>query len=175
MGPLVRRFGPSSGAATPPRSARPHRGGFTIIELMIAVAIVGILATIAIQEFSNITLRSKRAEIAMNLNAIRTAQSAYRAEWEGYLECPLTPASVPGRDAAVFPTNVPDGVIWETLGWVPDGRTYGQYAVIAQNTVGGESHFVAEAFSDIDGDGNLASFRATDIVRPEMLTANNVY
>lgn len=167
---LRRVVGPAARVAGASRSA-----GFTLIELMVAVAIVSILATIAIQEFSNITLRSKRAEIAMNLNAIRTAQEAYRAEWEGYLECPLTPATPGGRVAVSFPSPAAGGLRWAQLGWAPDGRVYGQYMVEAFNFVGGEAHFTATGYSDIDADGNLAHFEGTDLVRPIMQTANNVY
>src|ERR1700681_2496125 len=54
--------------------------GFTLIELMIVVAIIGILAAIAIPNFIKFQARSKQSEAKANLKAIFTAQKAYFQE-----------------------------------------------------------------------------------------------
>jgi len=51
------------------RSAAP---GFTLIELMITVAIVGILAATALPAYQNYTIRAKLSEVVMALSACRT-------------------------------------------------------------------------------------------------------
>jgi type IV pilus assembly protein PilA len=56
------------------------RKGFTLIELMIAVAIVGILSAIAIPNFAKFQARSKQTEARVNLKAMFTAQRAFVAE-----------------------------------------------------------------------------------------------
>jgi type IV pilus assembly protein PilA len=59
--------------------------GFTLIELMIVVAIIGILAAIAIPNFVKFQCRSKQSEAKGNLKALYVAQESYRAEFDTYL------------------------------------------------------------------------------------------
>lgn len=58
--------------------------GFTLIELMIVVAIIGILAAIAIPNFVRFQARSKQSEAKTNLKALFTAQKAYYGEKDRY-------------------------------------------------------------------------------------------
>ncbi|MBF0211704.1 MAG: prepilin-type N-terminal cleavage/methylation domain-containing protein [Desulfamplus sp.] len=58
--------------------------GFTLIELMIVVAIIGILAAIAIPNFINYQCKAKQSEAKSNLGTIRSMQEAYFAEKNGY-------------------------------------------------------------------------------------------
>ena len=58
--------------------------GFTLIELMIVVAIIGVLAAIAIPNFIKFQARSKQSEAKANLKAIFTAQKAFFAENDKY-------------------------------------------------------------------------------------------
>ncbi len=64
--------------------AKRIRKGFTLIELMIVVAIIGILAAIAIPNFLKFQARSKQSEASTNLKAGYTAQKAYYQEKDTY-------------------------------------------------------------------------------------------
>lgn len=68
-------------ARLPPR--RPERGGFTLIELMIVVAVLAILAAIAIPKFGELILRSKESSAKGALGTFRSAIDIYYVDNEG--------------------------------------------------------------------------------------------
>jgi type IV pilus assembly protein PilA len=57
--------------------------GFTLIELMIVVAIIGILAAIAIPKFADMVTKSKEAAVKGQLGSVRSATSIYYSDTEG--------------------------------------------------------------------------------------------
>lgn len=125
---------------------RKSKKGFTLIELMIVVAIIGILAAIAIPNFLRFQLKSKSSEGKVNIAAIRTAEESYLAEFGVYVGATVNPAAdVPGSQKAGFDT----GGGFDTLGWSPEGNVFFQYAV---NAPSGENHYTISAAADIDAD-----------------------
>ncbi len=60
------------------------KNGFTLVELMMAIAVVGILAAIALPQFGNAIARARAAEVPLNLNKIKSAQEAHKAETKQY-------------------------------------------------------------------------------------------
>jgi type IV pilus assembly protein PilA len=148
--------------------------GFTLIELMIVVAIIGILAAIAIPNFLAMQLRSKRAELPTNLDGVRTAEKAYYAEWDSFTTAAATPDTLPGRTPADF---VGGGLqAFQNLGWTADGKVRGQYSVeAAPAAAAADDGFDATAESDVDGDGTSAQYTCNRAEKSTMVTSNNVY
>ena len=80
--------------------------GFTLIELMIVVVIIGILAAIAIPNFIKFQLRAKAGGGKINLPGIPTAEEAYFADPGTYLDFPESPAAMGGQlKVAFFPAG----------------------------------------------------------------------
>src|SRR3989339_435099 len=64
--------------------------GFTLIELMIVVAIIGILAAIAIPKFADLIKKSKEGATKGSLGALRSAITIYYGEQEGIYPTAVT-------------------------------------------------------------------------------------
>lgn len=58
--------------------------GFSLIELMIVVAIIGVLSTVGIPTFTRMVAKSKQTEAKTNLGGLYTAEAAFFAEYGGY-------------------------------------------------------------------------------------------
>ncbi len=71
--------------------------GFTLIELMIVVAIIGILAAIAIPNFITFQARSKQSEAKVNLKSLYTAERSFYQEKDRYSSLVSDVGFVPER------------------------------------------------------------------------------
>ena len=130
---------------------RIRAGGFTLLELMIVVAIIGLLAAIAIPNFLRFQLKSKTSEAKANIAAIRTAEYGYQATFGSYASASASPANNGGSTKQTFAATDPPGSGFDLLGWAPEGRIFFNYAVTASGSDGGS--FTIDASADLDDDG----------------------
>ncbi len=149
------------------KTRKKAQGGFTLIELMIVVAIIGILAAVAIPAFLKYIKKGKSSEVQENLQAImKGATSYFQAEHNppgalapvsGTLPAPssaATPVANPSKNkyapnAAQWQTPT-----WEALGFSIDTAHYYQYQYVLTNA----AEFTAVAHGDLDGDGTYSTF-----------------
>lgn len=151
---------------------RAQQRGFTLTELMIVVALVGILATVGVASFRGELAASKASEAASVIQAIRGAQEAYRAENQRYYD-------VTGAGDRWYPTDSFNGryhwqqtshgdyAKWRRLGVDITQPVLFRYKVHAGSpgdalptlqvstalTTPTDPWFVVQARADADGDG----------------------
>lgn len=132
----------------PASNRRSERSrGFTLIEMMVVVAIIGVLATIAVPLLQRYQLRAKSAEVRTNLAAIRVVEESYFSETGRYVSAAPEPPMVPGAQRASFDALGSD---FAELGWRPESDVYFSYGVATNASLNG---FTADGGADIDNNG----------------------
>jgi type IV pilus assembly protein PilA len=84
--------------------------GFTLIELMIVVAIIGILAAIAIPNFLQYQLKSRQSEVKTNLQAIKTSEVSFQGERGCYVGVGLEGVVAPAGGTKTVPFTWGQGI-----------------------------------------------------------------
>lgn len=145
-------------------NVRPKQNGFTLIELMIVVAIIGLLAAIAIPNFLRYQKRAQQSEARTNLAGIYVAETAYFGEilrYGSFSEIGFALASTTNRYTYRSPANGGAAGSSGTAG--VDLLNAGGGTNSPDNTVAPSAaqlmapvaQFTATATANIDGDGTV--------------------
>lgn len=144
--------------------------GFTLIELMIVIAILGVLAAVAMPNFLKFMMRAKTTEATMSVRKLFDGSVAYYlTDRYGPTGTPIPnqfPSSVGPmpNPATLGPTKVVTGVeLWDAQpSWIAlnfaieDAHYFAyQYRSDGENDA---SNFTAYAFGNLDGDANFSTF-----------------
>ena len=142
---------------------RPLRG-FSLIELMTVVVIIGVLGSVALPAFMKYVKKSKTTEAILNLRKIYDGEHAYYMEErvdslgtlisKQFVQAPMTPDTVPGANKTI--ANFSDST-WAALRFNVDSPVFYSYATDASGT-GTAAMFTARAMGDLDGDGQTSLF-----------------
>ena len=152
--------------------------GFTLVELMIVVAIMGVLAAMAVYGVARYIKHAKTAEAARSLGSIENgARQQYQRETpyggggsgsgpEVFVhmfcpDAPPTPASVPLAKKEKVPTTAWDHSGWTCLKFAMTDAQYYSYDHVSNKKLGTDASYTASARGDLDGNGNQSLFELT--------------
>jgi type IV pilus assembly protein PilA len=139
---------------------RRSRAGFTLIELMIVVAIIGALASVAIPGFQGFATRARKSERTM---VMRNLEQESKMMWDNgngawpivsgpgssYFYGPVNPGwPISGRKKAFNASNAG----WAPISWRPSGYLYYHYEMYGYAD-SGLTYFYVWTYGDADGDG----------------------
>lgn len=159
--------------------------GFSLIELMVVVAIMGVLASIAIPSYLKWVRKARTSEALMNTRKLFDGSVAYfgspYSDASGGLLQPQFPV-----DEALTPTAIPSGIEVVTTDWwgsqtwialsfgVNDPHRY-SYQYNSTGT-GNDAQFTASAFGDLSGDDLYSTFvRFGSIRQLEVVGSSALY
>lgn len=147
-----------------PKRAR-NRGGFTLVELLIVVALIGALAAIAVPNFVTFQARGRRAEGYSNLASLGRSFVAYAAEKGAFPDMFANSSETTLPDFTAYgyigtrklPWDSDTRSFFDIVGWQSEGDVFYTYDVNSASGCTCTLCFTATAHGDVDGDGRMGA------------------
>lgn len=156
--------------------ALTNQKGFSLVELMVVVAIIGILSAIALPKFRVFQVKARQAEAKTNLASIFSLEQSYQAENDTFVPMPAGQECAASNLLGFYISGCTAANAYQQAG--SSGPRY-QYSVVAGGT-GIRSSFTATARSGTNANNRVAPGCATADVwtinqdRVLAATSNNV-
>jgi prepilin-type N-terminal cleavage/methylation domain-containing protein len=126
--------------------------GFTLIELMIVVAIIGILAAVAIPAFMDYMKKSKKTEAALQLNKIAKNSKSY------YITNAKFVTTTSDDQPATIPCGAKVGGTWTDATWMELDFQIDEPGLFQYKYTGGSTSATATAIGDLDCDATTITY-----------------
>jgi len=149
-----------------------YRVGFTLLELMVVVAIIGFLAAVALPAFQRYIKRSHTTEVRHLLRKMYDGEVAYYDTdivdvWGTHLPAQFVSA---GPTPSSVPTGIKVSADWNSPGWTAlkvssDTPVLYRYTTVASG-IRINSAFTARAEGDLDGDSTTSLFERIGKIDP---------
>jgi type IV pilus assembly protein PilA len=164
------------------RRSACRQAGFTLVELMIVVAIIGVLAALAIYGVARYLKHSKVAEANRSLGTIVTGESVQFQVETVYggsggttqtfyhqfcpSDGPVPSTGIPRASKVSAPTGDYATAGWSCLRFNLTSPQYYQYSVTTNSATGTAASYTAYAYGDLDGNGTNSTFYVVGLGGP---------
>ena len=144
--------------------------GFTLMELLIAVAIVVILAGVGIPVYLKFMESSKHAEASQNLSGLKLSEEGYKLANGVYVPCGVSPRAVPNEVAGPWSGPASADFLWtgvadyDVIDFTVLGNVRFVYEVGVD--VADPTSFEAGALGNTDGDSDTVLYTCTNLTSP---------
>ena len=134
---------------------KQQQKGFTLIELMIVVAIIGILAAVAIPAYANYTKKAKFAEVVQSTQAVKVAVEICASDLGALTDCnPTANSGIPAGVSSTGPTVPVIGKYVQILATANSGvitATAVGSSATANQGLNGETYILTPSYATATG------------------------